>query len=144
MSLTDILPFDDHTLLSRPRRQSCLHKYSSLSRNLVRSSLILMFLVSLCERSFFRFFRIPNFVSTDFSLAIICRGPFRGSPTRWEFIMSSGESSIPALVVTSMILAFVSSACPRCESKVVSHIVPVRTCFISKRKTVQTFYMFYK
>lgn len=72
-SLTDILPFDDHTLLSRPRRHSCLHKYISLSRNMVMSSLILTFFVSLWERSFFRSFRIPNFVTTDFSLVIICR-----------------------------------------------------------------------
>lgn len=31
MTLTDILPFDGHSLLSRPRRHNCLHKYISLS-----------------------------------------------------------------------------------------------------------------
>lgn len=107
MFLIDILLFDDYILFSWLWWYSCLYKYISLFWNLVRFLLILMFFVLLWECSFFRFFRILNFVLIDFSFVIICWGLFCGFLIWWEFIMLFGESLILVLVVILIILVFV-------------------------------------
>lgn len=89
-----IFSFVDQTFLSWFVRHSFLQRNISRSLCLVRSSLIVMFLVSGFSLHFWKFFTRQNLTSALFSLAIICLGVDRlwGRLTLWETKTSSGWS----------------------------------------------------